>query len=68
MTLATGKDFHSGWRTGRSLRGWALAEQGQGEAGHGPDTPGAGRLTGPPGPALSQPYWLAPTGRGLWDK
>ena len=29
LTLSTDQGLHSGWRLGRSVRGWALAEQGQ---------------------------------------
>ena len=49
---------------GTSLRGWALAMQGQGEEGHGPDPPGDRRLAGHRGsavrPILCAPCWRTP--------
>ena len=60
---ATEQGFAYYLARGTILRGWALAQQGQG-GGDGPDTPGARRLAGHGGRALmaigSVPCWPKP--------
>ena len=51
VALATEQGFPLWAALGTSLRGWALAMQGQGEEGHSPGTPGDRRLAGHRGSA-----------------
>ena len=54
----TSKDFRTAWRMGLSLRGWALAEQGQGEEGIAQIRQGLATCQAT-GAELCRPYYLA---------
>ena len=57
VTLATEQGFIQWAAMGTSLRGWALAMQGQGEAGMCAGMPGDSLPVGPPGAAVFVPYF-----------
>ena len=64
VALSTAQGFPQWAAQGTSLRGWALAMQGQGEAGSGPGPPGDRRLAGHRGSA-ARPILLHRAGRRL---
>ena len=64
VALSTEQGFPLWAALGTSLRGWALAMQGQGEAGHGPGPPGDRRLAGHRGSA-ARPILLHHAGGSL---
>ena len=59
IALSTEQGFPLWLAQGAVLRGWALAEQGQGRGGNCPDTPRPGRLPGHRGRNVARPYYLA---------